>query len=237
MIRKLIFIFFITLPVALVLSAGEKVFLKENFNSLESWKPLLFPKIKEHSKYSIISEKGKKYLRVEANASASGIIFKKTFNVFKYPVIRWKWKVSNVLEKGNAREKSGDDYPIRIYVIFKYDPEKASFFESITYSAAKLIYGEFPPHSSLNYIWANRIYKDKIITNTYTDKAKMILLEMGKTNVGKWVEEEVNIIGDYKKAFKEAPPEIASLAIMSDTDNTGERAEAFIDYISVLSIK
>lgn len=42
--------------------------------------------------------------------------------------LSWRWKVSNIYEAGNAREKSGDDYPARIYVAFEFQPDKAGFF-------------------------------------------------------------------------------------------------------------
>ena len=41
------------------------------------------------------------------------------------------------------------------------------------------------------------------------------------------------MLEDYKKVFGENPPETASLAIMCDSDNTGESAKAFIEFIEV----
>ena len=105
------------------------------------------------------------------------------------------------------------------------------------YKVLKLLYGEYPPHSSLNYIWANREHRGSMITSSYTNKAKLVLVEKGTSNVGKWVEEKVNVVEDYKKAFGELPPKEASIAVMSDADNTGEKAVAFIDYIEVLTNK
>ena len=206
---------------------------REDFSDLNNWEPLTFPKIKNHSIYKVKMDDGGNYLQAESNASASGLIYKNTFNVYDYPRIRWRWMVENVYKKGNAKEKSGDDYPLRIYIIFKYDPDRAGFFESLKYSSAKLIYGEYPPHSALNYIWANRDYKEEIITNTYTDRAEMILLQKGSSNVGKWITEDVNILEDYRKAFGEDPPPIASIAVMNDSDNTGERSVSYLDYIEI----
>ena len=54
----------------------------------------------------------------------------------------------------------------------------------------------------------------------------MFIVESGKENVGKWIDERVNILNDYKLAFGEDPPRKASLAIMADTDNTGETSKA-----------
>jgi len=212
---------------------GGAVLFREDFHDLAQWKPLLFPKIQQHSVYTVVTEGDSSYLRAESNASASGIIFNREFDVFAYPKVRWRWKIANIYRKGNAEEKSGDDYPIRIYIIFKYDPETAPFGQRLKYGIAKTIYGEYPPHSSLNYVWANRKYPQRIITNPYAAEAKMILLEAGTEKVGHWVDEEVDIIRDYRDAFGVMPPGTASIAIMNDSDNTGERSVSYVDYIEV----
>lgn len=214
-------------------SQENEVFLREEFNDLKDWKPLYFRKIKSHTEYSVVREGKESYLRAESNASASGIIFNVQFSVFEYPKVKWRWKVSNVFKKGNAKERSGDDYPLRVYIIFKFDPEKASFAQKFKYGIVKNIYGEYPPHSTLNYIWTNRKHAERIITNTYADEAKMIVLQSGEEHAGEWMEQEINIIEDYHEAFGEDPPAIASVAVMSDSDNTGESAVAYIDYIEV----
>ena len=211
----------------------DKVFLHEDFIDLQNWKPLFFPKIKRHTEYSIGRNSDNSYLRAESSASASGLILKKEFNVFEYPKLKWRWKISNVYLKGNAEEKSGDDYPIRIYVIFKYDPDKASFAQRIRYGLAKTIYGEYPPQSSLIYIWESKAHNKRIITSPFARESKMIILEAGGDNVGKWLQEKVNILEDYKKAFGNMPPSIASLAIMNDSDNTGEKSVSYVDFIEI----
>jgi hypothetical protein len=45
--------------------------------------------------------------------------------------------------------------------------------------------------------------------------------------------ESVNIIEDYVKAFGVKPPEKAGIAIMNDSDNTGEQSVSYLDYIEV----
>ena len=214
-------------------SEEGKFLLREDFNDLSSWKPLFFPKIEKHTSYTIESNGSESYLKAESNASASAVLYKTEFNIYQYSRVRWRWKVETIYKKGNAKTKTGDDYPLRIYIVFKYDPEKAGFMEKLKYNAAKLIYEEYPPHSSLNYIWANREYEERIITNTYTEKAKMVLLQKGDTNVGKWLIHDVNVLEDYEEAFGEKPPPISSIAIMNDSDNTGEKSISYLDYIEV----
>jgi hypothetical protein len=213
---------------------GERqILFKENFDNLENWRPLIFPKIKKLTSYTIETNANEAYLRAESNASASGIIYKNEFSVYEYSRVTWQWKIEHVYKRGDAKTKAGDDYPIRIYIVFKYDPEKAGFFENLKYKSYKLIYGEYPPHSSLNYIWANKGYREKIITNAYTERSKLILLQTGASNAGKWVTEEVDILNDYEKAFGNPPPPKAGIAIMNDSDNTAEAAASYVNFIEV----
>lgn len=214
--------------------AQEKtVFLREDFNNIDNWRPLHFAKIKEHSQYSIENNGRESFLKTKSNGSASGIVFNQVFNVFEFPKIKWRWRVSNVYKKGDAEKKSGDDYPGRVYIIFQYDPENAPFAKRIRYGLVSKLYGEYPPDSTLNYIWANKRHEKRILTNTYAIEAKMIILQSGPENTGQWVEQEVNIIEDYHEAFREDPPETASIAIMNDSDNTGESSVSYFDYIEV----
>ncbi len=223
----------ILVPFCLSVYALEERVIIEEFNDLDNWEPLYFKKIKEHTKYSIFKEEEQSYLKTESNASASAIVFNKEFNVYEFPHLKWKWKVSNVYEKGNAGFKESDDYPLRIYVMFKYDPDRTSFGKKFKYGFAKKMYGKYPPHSTLNYIWANRKHEKDILTNSYAKEAKMIVVQSGTENIGKWLEHEVNILEDYRKAFGKDPPEEASIAIMNDSDNTGESSLSFVDYLEV----
>jgi len=61
----------------------------------------------------------------------------------------------------------------------------------------------------------------------------MVVLERGKEKVGQWVEESVNVLEDYRKAFGKEPPATAGIAVMSDSDNTKTSAEAYLDFIEV----
>jgi hypothetical protein len=230
---RLLFLLFLVLAAGPVRAGEETVFLREDFHDLENWRPLFFRKIPRHTLYTVETEGDRHYLRVESHASASALVYQKAFDVYDYPHIRWCWKVDNVYKNWDGRIKQGDDYPIRVYILFKYDPDRAGFLDQIKYNAAKLIYGEYPPHSTLNYVWASKPFPERIIASPYTGQAKLILLEKGEKKVGKWVLEEVNVTDDYRKAFGEEPPVNASLAIMNDSDNTGESAVSYLEFIEV----
>ncbi len=216
-----------------LLGAEQTVPFRENFDSLAQWEPLTFPKIKAHSTYTLVREEGKTVLKAESRASASALVYRRTFNIYENPRIRWRWKVEQLSDRGNPKEKTGDDYPIRVYVMFQYDPDKATLGDRLIYSATKAIYGKYPPHSTLNYVWTGHHLPERFLVSPYTEKARIIILEKGRQRVGQWVEESVNVIDDYRQAFGKDPPAIGGLAVMSDTDNTEASAVAYMDFIEV----
>ncbi len=231
--RISIAIIFIMLPA--VILAGDAL-LTENFADLSKWKEVNFPKISARTSYTAATDGKETFLAVRSNASASAIVYREPFNPYEYTHIRWRWKVDNVLKGADLKTKETDDSPMRVYVTFVYNPKKSTAAERALYGSIKLLYGGYPPHSSLNYTWASEPTAPDIITSSYTDRSRMIILEKGSRKAGIWVEENVNIIADYRRAFGTNPPEKATLGIMSDTENTRGSVVSYITGI-VLSRK
>jgi len=217
-----------------LLLAGE-VFLDEEFTSLNRWEPWAFSNIKRYSQYTLTSLDGVSCLKAVSNNSASALRLKEWFNVYDFPKLAWRFRVSNIYRKGDSSSKDGDDYPVRLYVMFRYDPENATLGERIQYELARAVNGEYPPHSSLNYIWASKDNAADIITSPFTSRAMMLPVARGRKQVGIWVEHRTNLVKDYQAAFGRNPPAMATIAVMSDADNTGESATAYIDSIRIFS--
>jgi hypothetical protein len=117
--------------------------------------------------------------------------------------------------------------------MFAYDPATAGAGRRFTYGLAKAVYGEYPPDSGLNYVWESRETPAPFVVSPYAGSMMMFLKEKGAAKVGEWVEEEADILADYRTAFGKDPPRTASLAVMNDSDNTGEKAVSFIDWIEI----
>jgi hypothetical protein len=168
---------------------------------------------KGETEYRIVEDAGRKVLQASSQAAASGLVFKIEYDPQEYPVLSWRWKVGNVIAKGDSRTKAGDDYAARIYVVFPH------WF--------------FPKTKTLNYIWANRLPREAVQANAFTGNAMMIAVESGGDKVGEWLTERRDIVADYRRAFGEDPPKVGAIAIMTDTDNTGETALAWYGDILV----
>jgi hypothetical protein len=173
-------------------------------SGLEGWETKTF---KGETDYRIVEDDGQKVLQAKSQAAASGLVFETEYEPTVYPVLSWRWKIDHILTKGDSRTRSGDDYAARIYVVFPH------WF--------------FPMTRTINYIWANRLPKGSSQLSPFTSNAMMIAVESGDEKAGQWISVRRNIIEDYRRAFGEDPPNVGVIAIMTDTDQTGESAIAW----------
>jgi hypothetical protein len=194
----------------------------------EDWQELHFEKIERHTSYTLKQEDDNSYLYAVAERSASGLIRRFSVDLREYPILRWRWRIDHVIARGDAATKAGDDYAARLYVNFKYDPDRVGVWTRIKYALARKKHGEYPPLHTVNYIWANKLKQGAIVPNAYTERAMMVAVQSGEGNAGRWVQEERNVLEDYREAFGEEPTEVVQVAVMTDTDNT--RSSAVADY-------
>jgi hypothetical protein len=188
---------------------------------------LAFRRIERRTRYTVVREGEEHVLRAESERAASGLYRPLDLDPRVHRLLSWRWKVDNVLARGDARRREGDDDAARVYVAFRYDPDAATLWERTRYGAVRLLYGQYPPRHAINYIWDNRLPPGTALDNAYTDRAKMIVVESGPARVGQWVAEERDLYADYRRLFGGEPPRIAGIAVMTDTDDTGERAVAY----------
>ncbi len=197
------------------------------------WDPLTFKKVERHTTYQLVKDGATVVVKAISEAAASGLIKKVTIDPQEYPIVRWRWKIENLLQKSNVNRKEGDDYPARLYITFAYEPDKVGWGKKLKYKAGQALFGDIPI-GALNYLWDGKSPVGTIVDNAFTDFAKMIVVESGAELIGSWVEEERNVYQDYRLAFREEPPAINGVAIMSDTDNTKERVVAYYGDIMFL---
>lgn len=199
----------------------------------EGWEPFSFARFPRHTDYRLASDAGVTVLRAEAEASVSALLRPVRADPRALPLLRWTWKVENLLAKSDIRRKDGDDFPARIYVLFDYDPDRLSFADRSRILLARVIYGAQVPAAALCYVWDNRTAPGTILPNAYTDRVRMVVVRSGAADLGRWVAEERDLARDFRAAFGEDPPMISGIAVGADTDNTGERALSWFGDITL----
>jgi Protein of unknown function (DUF3047) len=203
----------------------------------DGWKPLTFKKIPKLTTYELVKDGEHVVVKATSDASASGLTKEVKIDPKEFPIVRWQWKIDNLLQKSDATRKDGDDYPARLYITFEYDPDKVSFSKKLKFKAGQVVFGDIPI-GAISYVWETKAPVGTVIDNAYTDFVKMIVVESGPQKIGLWADESRNIYEDYKQAFGEEPPMINGVAIMSDTDNTKEQVTAYYgDIVFQKSVK
>jgi hypothetical protein len=196
------------------------------------WKVLAPDSRRPRTVYTLAQDSGRTVLRAEANASASALSRALRVEPGSYPMLRWRWKITNLLERSDLRRKSGDDFPARLYVFFDYDSARLPLAQRAKLAIARALYGDAMPLAALCYVWDTRSTAGTIVPNAYTDRVAMIVVESGAAHLGQWVNMERNVLADFKAAFGEDAPAITGIAVAVDTDDTGERAVSFFGDIT-----
>lgn len=176
--------------------------------------------------YILFEKNGKSVIKAVSEESSSGLIRRIEIDLKEYPVICWSWMTENIIEKGDVTKKSGDDYPVRIYIIFDYDLSNLGWVQRNIIRALRLFYGEVPGRA-INYIWDKETEVGTVVENPYTDLVMMQVVENSTDNLNRWMNYEQNVYEDYKAIYDEEPPKIGGIAIMTDTDDTGESVTAY----------
>ena len=230
---KKIFALAILLPAALALAQSDSISIgafsaaKPGATLPEQWQPLAVSSAKNLTRYTLVDDDGITVLRAEANASASGVTRRMTINPAQYPLLKWRWKASNIVKAGDVRTREGDDYPARIYVMFDYPLEKLRFSERMKIQLARTLHDPNLPAATICYVWDAKAAVGTIVPSSYTDRVRMVVVESGAARVNRWLAFERNVATDFRAAFGEDAPPIAAIAVVTDTDNTGESVTAY----------
>lgn len=160
------------------------------------------------TQYSITELNGDTVLLAESNNSASALYKKKRINLKKTPYLNWSWLVLKHLGDINERQKEGDDYPARIYVLI---------------SGGTFLWKT----RVLNYVWSSNQPAGSIWPNAYSNNARMIALQSGSDFIGQWRTEKRNVRDDLRQQFGEDLWYIDGIAVMTDTDNSHGKAFSY----------
>jgi len=200
----------------------------------KDWEPLIFMRKKKETQYSLIKDGDRTILRAFADKASSGLRHQVNIDPVKQPWLTWSWKTSALIKTADNRFRDTEDSPVRIVLAFDGDKSKLSFMDTILFDTAKLVSGHEFPYATLMYIWENKAPKETLIANTRTGRIQMLVAESGTANVGKWVSYQRNIVDDYVKVYGEQPGRLIGVGVLTDTDNTEEKVEAWYGDIRLL---
>lgn len=176
-------------------------------DGLDGWEAQLF-RNKMPTRYRIVDDRGVRVLRADCSASASGLIRRERVDLGRTPILQWRWRTRALLTGTNEREKSGDDFALRVYVV--RDGGWALWRTR-----------------SLVYVWSNGESSGDHWPNPYTDNAHVVIVRRGPQQVGEWVEETRDVRADFATYLGLRYDAVDGVALMSDCDDTGAEVRAW----------
>jgi hypothetical protein len=170
---------------------------------LQDWKTKSFV---GETHYHLVEQDGRRVLQADSKGTASGLYREITVDLERTPYLNWSWRVNNVLTGVDERTKAGDDYPARVYVVVSGG---LAFWRT----------------RSLVYVWSSNQPVGSTWDNAFTRNVRTIAVRSG--NVAGWFHEKRNVRADFKRLFGDDIQQIDAVAIMTDTDNSGQAATAW----------
>lgn len=151
-------------------------------------------------------------LVARSNSSASGLFKRQRIDLQETPYLNWRWRIDKGITNANGSidetQKSGDDYAARIYVIVD----------------GKLIRIN---SKAVNYVWSSHQAAGSRWDNAFApNNAKMLAVRGKDDTTGQWRQEKRHVANDFKLLFNRDVRYIDAVAIMTDTDNTQQQAQA-----------
>ncbi len=165
---------------------------------------------------------------IEAYAKNSMALYTKSLsiNLSKTPILCWRWRVSNVVTSANIAKKSGDDQAARIYLGVDLPNSIIGLATRAKLALARSRSSNEIPDGAISYVWDNQFPVGTARNNVFTKQAKIIVAQSGGSRKNQWVNERRNLARDIQTQFKTAKGKVTSIAISSDTDNTGSTVTA-----------
>lgn len=200
-------------------AAGDNLLMIDNFsmevnrdNTPKGWK--LKSWFGGDHNIRLENESGNYYLHMRTSKNSFGIYKEIEFNSREYPILRWRWKVTQLPEGGDVRNKKTDDQAAQVYVVFPRFPAAVN-------------------SRQLGYIWENLTPKGMKVQSKKSSNTRYIVLKNREDKLGEWVSERRNVYEDYKDLFGEEPPTVGGVMLMIDSDDTKSSAEGYFDDISL----
>jgi hypothetical protein len=171
------------------------------------WEAKVF---KGETDYTFAFDPDRKAIVLEARsrAAASGRYRKIKVDLAKTPFLNWSWKVVQPLSGVDENTKAGDDFAARLFVVVER--------------------GILGLNSlSMNYVWASQHPAGAGWQSPFTRNVRLPAMDSGAAHLNLWISRKRNVREDFKEQFGEDIQSIDAVALMTDTDNSGQSAHAF----------
>ena len=196
--------------VALPAHAGPLVLEWPSSGERGGWKIEAF---EGETRYRVVELDGRRVVEADSAATASSLYREQEIDLTETPLLEWSWRIEKPLAVDDERIKEGDDFAARIYVVAP---------------------GEdwFDMPRAVNYVWANRADVGESWPNPFASEVMMVAVQSGDGEAGTWQTYRRNVRADFRRLFGMEVEALQGIAIMTDSDNSGQSARAWYGEIA-----
>ena len=188
---------------------------------------------KEPTRFQYVRIDGRDAMAVDARSSASLLRHNLRIEPTDLGHVRFSWKVPALMADADLATRDKDDAPVRLVLVFEGDRKRFSARDAALSELARALTGEELPYATLMYVWCNQRAAGTVIRSPRTDRIRKLVVESGSARLNQWLDYERDIRADYQRVFGEAPGALVGMAIMTDSDNTRSRAQAWYGPVQV----
>lgn len=179
----------------------------ENFSKgkvgefLPDWKPR---KDSGREVYSIQEADGLRFLHALARGLGIQAAKQYEWDPKAYPMLVWSWRPVQFPKGSDERQSKTNDSAVAVYAVFPHTPWSVK---------------------TLKYIWSAVVPVGTRLDSS-AGLTQALVIQSGTERKGKWTEERVNVLEDYKKFFNETDtPKASGIAVLTDSDDTKSVAQ------------
>ena len=158
----------------------------------------------------LVRAEGAVALRLRSAGTSFALYRDVVVDVERAPMLSWSWKVVRLPAHGDVRQTGTDDQAAQLYVVFPRWPAPSVSSDVI------------------GYIWDTTTPSGAVVASARAPNVKIIVVESGPARVGSWLHYQRNVHDDYVALFKTKPPRAGMVAFMTDANDTGSTAEAWM---------
>jgi len=204
--------------------------------SLSAWSERDLPG-KRSTDHSYAQRGGKACVLAQASRSVS--LWRRPLQVPAEQVnaLQFDWWISGHEARASVTQADTDDAPARLLIGFDGDEASLSIRTRMQFEMVQALTGEAPPYATLMYVWDAQAAPETVVVSSRSDRIRKIVVGRGLAGQGRqgeWRRLRRDVRADYQRAFGEAPGKLIMMALMTDGDNTGSRAEACYGNILLL---
>jgi hypothetical protein len=154
--------------------------------------------------YAVQQENGRRFLHAASKGLGIQAVLPLEWDLAQYPFLAWSWRPLEFPRGADERHGGTNDSALAVYLLVPYSRIRGP--------------------KAVKYIWSERLPSGERLSSNL-GLTQVLVLESGPARRGRWVEERVNALEDFKAYFGESsPPKPGGIAVLTDSDDTQSMA-------------